>query len=212
MELQEGGNLDKAIHPKANDANARNFSLVERLGMLAKMAKAIADFHEAGFVHSDLKPENIFLSDRRATRIRLGDFGQSVETRALNAGQSTYQMTLTQRGTPLYSAPEMLHVPSCADLLLSEEARVASTSRKTDVYAFGVICWEVLCRERRKPYYDKKFSPRDIKEEGLRPSLDDLFVGVPNKIKDLISKCFSKNRNRRPTDRLGMLHRSRPLL
>ena len=199
MELLEGGNLDKAVHPKASYANAVYYSLVERIRILAKLAKAIADFHEAGFVHSDLKPPNIFLSDRNASIIRLGDFGQSIKAKSAKDQQSATYMSATIRGTPVYSAPEMLVVPSWTDCFTLKDAMVVATSRKTDMYAFGVICWEVLCKKNKRPYYDNTFSAEAVVENDLRPSFEDLFDGVPDKIKSMMSNCWDKNRRRRLT-------------
>jgi serine/threonine protein kinase len=54
------------------------------------------------------------------------------------------QLTAHARGTPLYSAPEMLINPYSETNL----GEVAKPSRKTDIYAFAVLAWEVMTQKQ----------------------------------------------------------------
>jgi len=78
----------------------------------------------------------------------------------------------------------------------------AKPSRKTDVYAFGLVCHEVLSREHKLPF-DGVTSETQLIEEvvvkGRRPNMADIQSDVPESLKRLIEACWSVNRKDRPT-------------
>lgn len=100
------------------------------LPILISIAAALAAAHQRGIVHRDLKPENIVRRDDG--QIKVLDFGLA---RPAERGQST---VLTQDGsvlgTPGYMAPEQL-TPG------------ADVDRRADIFAFGVIAWELATGE-----------------------------------------------------------------
>jgi serine/threonine-protein kinase len=123
MERLEG--YDLAEHLRQN----------ERLPLraVAKMAREVARgleaAHEAGIVHRDLKPANLFHAKREDDKLawKILDFGVSKLV-------GTLQGTLTKEnalvGTPEYMAPE--------------QPMGGAITRRTDVYALGVICYRAL--------------------------------------------------------------------
>jgi eukaryotic-like serine/threonine-protein kinase len=98
----------------------------ELLRILEEVARAAAYAHSKGVVHRDLKPKNVLVE--KAGRVALGDFGI--------ARADKFQTPLTQSnmvlGTPEYMAPEQV------------EGRAADIGPRTDVWALGVILYEVL--------------------------------------------------------------------
>jgi eukaryotic-like serine/threonine-protein kinase len=131
MELLTGQNLADLIEADAplNAALACDISL--------EILSGIAAAHHAGIVHRDLKPENIYLSHRPLgrDRVKVLDFGVS---RLTTATQPTPDVRLTTTGmimgTPRYMSPE--------------QARGEMTiTHATDIYATGVILYEMLSRE-----------------------------------------------------------------
>jgi serine/threonine protein kinase len=78
--------------------------------------------HQAGFIHRDVKPENVFLADDG--RIKIGDFGLA---RATTANTTTGQALL---GTIAYLSPELV-------------TRGVADAR-SDIYAFGIMLYEML--------------------------------------------------------------------
>jgi len=124
MELCSGGDLFKHI------SQGGAFSEEMTRPIMFKILDAIRCFHEKDFVHRDLKPENLVFKRRMDfLDIRLIDFGEAIHVEP----QGTYDEYV---GTPCYFAPERFRRHSGAEL------------KKSDVWAIGVICFEMLtgCR------------------------------------------------------------------
>jgi hypothetical protein len=133
MEWIDGISLKAAWAPMALD---------ERLSLYRKVLDAISAAHGAGFVHRDLKPDNILV--RAGGEPIIVDFGLSSgghsaeahrephHAKETDADTNTNAETNTSGGTPGYSAPEQfsgVHVEA---------------SRSADVYALGVMLYEML--------------------------------------------------------------------
>jgi serine/threonine-protein kinase len=105
-------------------ARAGHAPPAQALALLEPVLRALAAAHAAGLVHRDVKPENLLVSDDG--RVKVADFGlaRAVETSTLTA---TTGLLL---GTVAYLAPEQV-VDGSAD-------------PRTDVYAAGIVLWELL--------------------------------------------------------------------
>ena len=99
----------------------------EVAALLAKVARAVHHAHQRGVLHRDLKPGNILLD--AAGEPWLTDFGLAKVTGA----DSSLTLTKDHIGTPHYMAPE----------IAGGNARAVSTA--SDVWALGVMLWEMLC-------------------------------------------------------------------
>ena len=104
---------------------ARQVAVVVR-----KIAVALEEAHRAGIVHRDLKPDNIMINTRKEPVIM--DFGLA-HRENLNEAQLT--KTGQVMGTPSYMAPEQV------------EGNYKLIGPRTDVYALGVIMYQMLCGE-----------------------------------------------------------------
>lgn len=151
--------------------------LSTRLELAAQIADALAAAHSVGVLHKDLKPGNVLIhaeSDASAPRAQLTDFGSA---RLLDPGQlealgiTRLGYTRTQdhvdgdstSGTPLYLAPELLagHAPTL----------------RSDVYALGVLLWQLVVGDLRRP-----LAPgweREVEDALLRDDIADCIDGQP---------------------------------
>ena len=148
-----------------------------------------------------MQPDNILLSSGTPCHIRLADFGQTMTREQNSVQQSTLVETNYTHGTPIYSAPELLHNPyrdlDGVDSL--QDDQVYQPSRKTDVYAFAILAWEVLTEQ--KPFsniYKESLLGAKI-HQGYRPSLADLPADTPKRLSRLIEKCWDGKRSKRYT-------------
>jgi serine/threonine protein kinase len=147
MEYLQGEPLDAVLQ------RDRRLDLLRAITIMNQMAGALAAAHTKGIVHRDLKPENVMLTRREGRRelvrqitdesglhtiterekafdfVKLLDFGVAkVRDPDANEGRVTQQGVVF--GTPEYMAPET--------------ARIGVSDPRTDVYALGVIFYEML--------------------------------------------------------------------
>jgi len=111
--------------------------------------------HNNGIVHRDLKTSNIFITrdeEQNIKRLMIGDFDVS---RVIKEG--TPKLT-ANRGTPRYSAPEMV----------SDDRHKVGYSHAVDIWAFGLVVYELLTLQ--VPYFDVDQFREHVKE-GTRPEI-----------------------------------------
>jgi serine/threonine protein kinase/tetratricopeptide (TPR) repeat protein len=143
------------------------------------LAEALDTVHRHGFIHCDLKPENIFV-DEAAGTMGLFDFGLA-RPLAGSTPEGRTARELAQAGTAEYMAPEQ-----CA----GEE----DLDERTDVYAVGVILYELLTG--RPPF----FGPAaDVIQAHIsrRPARPSELVRVPASLEEVALRCLAKERSRR---------------
>jgi serine/threonine-protein kinase len=122
MDFLEGEPLDRFL------ARSERVDVKTTLQLLAPIADALDLVHRAGIIHRDLKPQNIFLAWDDADEVvpKLLDFGMA----KLLSNSPVRTVSGTPIGTPLYMAPE--------------QARGDKVDGRCDVYALGVLCYEML--------------------------------------------------------------------
>ncbi|MGA9421650.1 MAG: winged helix-turn-helix domain-containing protein, partial [Rhodanobacteraceae bacterium] len=161
-EYISGGNLIEWCEGRGVEAIAREV----RVELIARTADALAGAHSIGVLHKDLKPANVLIVpvESGCPDVRLADFGsgRALEPERLAAlGITRLGMTQTQAhgestsGTPFYLAPELI-------------AGGIATSR-ADIYALGVMLYQILVGDFRRP-----LAPgweRDLDDEQLREDI-----------------------------------------
>ena len=159
--------------------NGLNYAAV--LDTARDIASAMAHIHESGILHSDLKALNIMLksdgSDPRGFVAKVADFGLALK---MNRDE-THASGLFQ-GTLSHMAPEVM-----------TEGRV---SKSADVYAYGILLWEIFTASR--PWQDINWAHlgHAISVERRRP----LFPAfTPPDLKLLAERCWSHAPDQRPT-------------
>lgn len=99
----------------------------QAIDIITQAANGLRAIHEQGFVHRDLKPDNILLTSGESPQVKLVDFGVAKSLEPTAVGQ-TQQGSIV--GTPAYMSPEQL----CGDLL----------SERSDLYSLGIILYELI--------------------------------------------------------------------
>ncbi|MEU8831174.1 Stk1 family PASTA domain-containing Ser/Thr kinase [Streptomyces sp900116325] len=156
------------------------------LDILEPVLAALGAAHRAGFVHRDMKPENVLIGDDG--RVKVADFGL---VRAVGADTNT---TGTVLGTVSYLAPEQI------------EHGTADT--RTDVYACGVVLYEMLTGA--KPHTGE--SPAQVIYRHLNedvPTPSAVVPGLATELDELVASATARNPEARPFDAVALLAESR---
>jgi serine/threonine-protein kinase len=133
MELLEGRSLGAAM--AAGPLPPERF-----LPILAQVCEGLTAAHAAGTVHRDLKPENVFLCTRPGggEHVKLLDFGVATGSTLTSSSipksdgrRVSHPRPATFVGTPAYASPE--------------QASGGAVGRATDIYAVGVMLYELAC-------------------------------------------------------------------
>ncbi len=156
------------------------------LDILEPVLAALGAAHRAGFVHRDMKPENVLIGDDG--RVKVADFGL---VRAVGSDTNT---TGTVLGTVSYLAPEQI------------EHGTADT--RTDVYACGVVLYEMLTGA--KPHTGG--SPAQVIYQHLNedvPTPSAVVPGLASELDGLVASATARNPEARPFDAVALLAESR---
>ncbi len=152
------------------------------LDILEPVLAALGAAHRAGFVHRDMKPENVLIGDDG--RVKVADFGL---VRAVDTVTST---TGTVLGTVAYLAPEQLEH--------------GTTDTRVDVYACGVTLYEMLTGG--KPHSGD--SPAQVLYHALHddvPPPSAAVPGLPYELDELVASATARNPELRPYDAVELL-------
>ncbi len=187
MEYVDGVNLRRHL------AERGSLTVGEALDVAERVLDALAAAHRAGLVHRDVKPENVLIA--ADGRIKVADFGLA---RAVTEVTST--TTGTVFGTVAYLAPE---------LVVS-----GSSDARTDVYAAGVLLYEMLTGAQ--PFTGE--TPIQIAFQHVNsdvPAPSDTASWLPVEVDELVAALAAREPDDRPADAtaaLALLRRTRTAL
>ncbi len=178
MEYVPGRTLRELLKERGRLSPADALDIIE--GVLAGLAAA----HEAGIVHRDVKPENVLLTNNNL--VKVADFGLA---RAAAAASRTKTGMII--GTAAYLAPE--------------QVSRSSSDARTDVYAAGIMLFELLTGQQ--PHSGG--SPLDIAYKHVNdavPAPSSLVSGLPPALDALVALATCRDPDRRPADASHFLH------
>jgi len=173
MELMTGGSLSNLLR-----SPTKELPWDVRLHMIEEIAMGIKVLHRNNptILHCDLKSGNILLDEHR--HCKLADFGFAI----VKEDSISKSVLSSQGGTLAWMAPELFSLRP-------------KFSTKSDIYAFGVIMWEVATR--KFPYQGALGEV--IRYCVLHGEREDVPDGCPNGYTDLMQKCWDQEPANRPT-------------
>jgi serine/threonine protein kinase len=165
MEMFDGSALD--VRPPQN--------LVAMMTVFIETAQALHALHGMGYVHCDLKPNNILIGDH--LQVKVIDFGQ-----ACKAG------TIKERiqGTPDYISPE--------------QVRCEPLTARTDVFNFGATMYWGLTGRRIPTLFTLKRGENSFLVDQTIPSPHDVNARIPEQLSNLVMDCCRTRVEKRPGD------------
>jgi serine/threonine protein kinase len=197
LELVDGRSLHDVI-------GAAPVPFERAMAIADQIAEALACAHAQNIIHRDLKPANIKLTP--AGIVKVLDFGLAKVWRGGEPGVDLSKISTTQSfatrdgvvlGTPAYMSPE--------------QARGQTVDKRTDLWAFGCILFEMLAGHRPFAGRDPVETVQLILEHD--PEWDAVPTTTPGGVVQLIRRCLKKDPAKRPGDiarlRNSLLQRAR---
>jgi len=181
MELVDGPTLAERI------ARGR-IPLDEALPVAKQIAEALEYAHEKGIIHRDLKPGNIKLTEDG--QVKILDFGlakalEGEASEANNSTSSTISAAVTRAGVLLGTAAYMS----------PEQAKGKAVDRRTDIWAFGCVCYEMLTG---RPAFEGETTTETLAAVvRAEPDWLKLPKETPGSIAELLRRCLQKDQKRR---------------
>jgi serine/threonine-protein kinase len=158
-------------------------SLLRRVGRLPEekgveiarqLCLALAAVHEQGLLHRDLKPHNVMLDGRG--KVRLTDFGLAAAAADVAAAE-------VRSGTPAYQAPEQL--------------RGEAVSVQSDLFALGLVLYEVFTGKRAFPATTREDLARAY-ESGSPSKPSSQIAGLSPAVERALLRCLERDPKDRP--------------
>jgi eukaryotic-like serine/threonine-protein kinase len=186
MEYIDGQTLAQVIRKEGPLLVGRAFRILQSL------CSALDCIHQHGAIHRDLKPENIMIMEREGKEeIKLLDFGIS---KMLESSEQSPLMQITQIG----------HIVGTVDYLAPEQWEDKELDRRTDIYALGLITFEMLTGQH--PFRSDSFAQMmsmHLNEDPPPPS--SLNQNVPIMLDHVILRSLSKDKDNRQSSAIEFL-------
>ncbi|HYN06431.1 MAG TPA: protein kinase [Vicinamibacterales bacterium] len=162
----------------------------EAIALAQQIAAGLDAAHAHGVVHRDLKPSNIRLTTDR--QVRLVDFGLAKAMSPLVSSDPDASPTVTA------SPSEAGVILGTAAYMSPEQARGQTVDRRTDIWAFGGVLFEMLTG--RRPFAGGTLADVFAAVVNRDPDWNALPPETPRRIRDLLRRCLEKDQPRRLRD------------
>ena len=185
MEFVDGKTIADMVHGRPLDPD-------EALRYAAEIAAGLETAHEKGIVHRDLKPANVKVTTEG--RVKILDFGLA---KAMGSGGSE-DVQLANSPTLTARATEAGMILGTAAYMSPEQARGKALDKRTDIWAFGCVLFEMLTG--RRTFEGDTVS--DTLASVLRsdPDWSALPAAVPPHVRALLGRCLERDVTRRLRD------------
>ena len=211
MELVEGPTLQEILAGSgrwasgsgaASEQQARSLEagalrpalpLEEALPIARQIAEALEAAHEHGIIHRDLKPANIKVREDGVVKVL--DFGlaKALPTAGTASASVTQSPTIT---TPAMTQAGM--ILGTAAYMSPEQAKGREADKRSDVWAFGAVLYEMLTG--RRPFEGEDLSDTVAAVLKSEPDWNAVPADVPSHIRVLVRRCLTKDRRQRMAD------------
>ncbi|MBL9141743.1 MAG: serine/threonine-protein kinase [Phycisphaerae bacterium] len=174
-------------------------AIEEALVLARQMCEALEGAHDKGVVHRDLKPGNVMITGDGAAKVL--DFGLA----RVDASPSSRGADPSLENSPTLTSPPPLHSPSIPGVIMGtagymspEQARGKSVDRRSDIFSFGCVLYEMLTA--RMPF------PGETVTDSLgailhrEPDWSALPARTPRRVRELLANCLAKDRRHRLHD------------
>jgi serine/threonine protein kinase/Tol biopolymer transport system component len=185
MELVSGETLQDRVKRE------RAVPIEEALAISKQIAEALEAAHEKGIIHRDLKPANVKVTPEG--KVKVLDFGLA---KAFSGDTSMEDMS----NSPTWSRAATMQgvILGTAAYMSPEQARGKAVDKRTDIWAFGCVLYELLTAKQA-------FNGEDITEilaavVKTEPDWHALPSATSAKIRDLLRRCLQKNVRQRIRD------------
>jgi len=154
-------------------ARAPMTDIGEAARLISKVAQALDALHGRGYVHCDLKPQNVMVQPDGAVRL-------------IDLGQTCPVGTIKERiqGTPDFISPE--------------QVRCNPVSTNTDVFGLGAVAYHLLTGQTLTTLFTLKKGENSFLLDSAVPPPRDLRSEVPAPLSDLVMECTRTNPQKRP--------------
>lgn len=169
MEYIKGKTLKQYIQEFSPLSAARSVHIMKQL------TSAISHAHENGIIHRDIKPQNILMDEEG--NVKITDFGI-----ATSLGATSFTQTNSVIGTVHYLSPE--------------QARGGVATMKSDIYALGIVFYELLTGEL--PFSGESAVSIALKHlQAETPSVREFDASIPQSVENIVLKATAKDQNHR---------------
>jgi len=207
LQLIDGPTLADLIAQRAGSterssrSDARGLPLEEALAIATQIANALEAAHAQGIIHRDLKPANVKV--RPDGTVKVLDFGLA---KLMDAGRAVGPAISADRisglsQSPTITSPVLTQVGvllGTAAYMSPEQAKGRPADRRSDMWAFGCVLYEMLTGTRAFPGDDiAETLAAAIKSE---PDWKALPANLPSSIRRLLTRCLAKDPHRRLSD------------
>ena len=188
MELVDGPTLAESIAQGP-------IPISDALPIAKQIAEALDAAHDQGIIHRDLKPANVKV--REDGTVKVLDFGLArlvvPDASAAGSGTVTQSPTFT---TPAATVAGV--ILGTAAYMSPEQAKGRAADKRSDVWAFGAVLYEMLTG--RRPFEGEDLSDTLAAVLKSEPDWNALPPDVPPHIRMLIQRCLTKDRRQRMAD------------